>query len=84
MKNVTVIESPQLLVLYSYSTPVAYVDKCKGKVYRTTTKHSRTTTKHIKRFFDDYVIPQYFSAFNPIDVSQEELDKKFPISVGGF
>lgn len=81
MKNALVIESPQTLVLFSYSTPVAFFDKIEKEVYRTKTSHSRTTTRHINLFFKNYIISQHLSAFNPILIEQEKLNKMFPLTV---
>lgn len=85
MSKATVIESPGTLVLFSYTTPVAYFDKVTLKVYKTEEKHSRTTQRHLTTFFRDYIINnQLLSAFSVISVTQEELNKKFPLSITTF
>jgi len=81
MSTATIIESPETLVLFSYTTPVAYVNKLTGEVFKTSKKHSKTTTKHINQFFSEKVIGNTHSAFNVIEVEQETLDKKFPLSI---
>lgn len=85
MAKATVIESPHTLVLFSYSTPVAYFDKLNLKAYKTTEKHSRTTQRHLTTFFREYIIDKkLMSAFNTISISQEELNEKFPLSITTF
>lgn len=49
--NMVEIETPtNIKILFSYETPVAYIEN--GKGYKTKTFHSRTTSKHINKFFD--------------------------------
>jgi len=85
MKNCTVIESPNLLVCFSYNVPVAYFNKVTNKAFRTRTIHSNTTSKHINLFFREYIIAKgrYVNIFNftPYAIDQNELDKKFPLSI---
>lgn len=81
MKQVTKIEDNQKLALFSYSTPVAYLDKTTGNVYKTSKKWSATTTKHINAFMREIIESGLMVAFNPVSVEQEELDKLFPFSV---
>jgi len=45
--NMTEIETDNLLVLFSYKTPVAYCQLPHGPYYKTNQKWSKTTTKHI-------------------------------------
>ena len=83
-KSATIIESAETLVLFSYETPVAYVNKLTNEVFVTDTKHSRTTDRQIKKFFKEQVIGVYLSAFNPKVLTQEELSNKFPLSIKGL
>lgn len=83
-KSATIIESSETLVLFSYETPVAYVNKTTREVFVTDTKHSRTTDRQIKKFFNEQVIGKYLSAFNPIVVTQQELSDKFPLTIKGL
>lgn len=53
-----------LKVLFSYKTPVAYIDG-DGITYVTKTKWSRTTSKHIN---------QWATGFDRIEVPQEQID----------
>lgn len=48
--NQTLIEVNDVLIFFSYNTPVAA--KIKGKCYRTSEKHSVTTSKHINAWLD--------------------------------
>jgi hypothetical protein len=48
----TLIDTPDLLVLFSYSTPVASYDKRTLDYYRTDKKWSMTTTRHINKWLD--------------------------------
>ena len=84
MSKATIIESPQTLLLFSYTTPVAYYNKTTQQAYVTEQKHSKTTTKHINQFFKEYVIPHYLSAFTPNKLPQEELNQLFPFSITQF
>ena len=45
--NEAELETDNITVLFSYSTPVACHVKGTGEYYRTQEKHSSTTTKHI-------------------------------------
>jgi len=82
-KSVTIIETTDSIVLFSYSTPVAYFDKLNQKVFQTNKKWSRTTTKHINEFYGRYIL-NHLSAFNPEYLDQEILDQKFPMCVTRF
>ena len=50
--NMTEVETERYLVLFSYQTPVAYLDKETGKLFHTRTKYSKTTSKHINQWLD--------------------------------
>lgn len=50
--NMTELTTDTHIVLFSYSTPVAYEDKGTSKCYRTSKKWSRTTSKHINKWLD--------------------------------
>jgi hypothetical protein len=50
--NMTLLDTPDLLVLFSYSTPVASYDKKRHDYYRTDKKWSMTTTRHINKWLD--------------------------------
>ena len=39
-------------ILFSYKTPVAYIDNKTGQAYQTSKKWSRTTSKHINKWLD--------------------------------
>lgn len=83
-KSATIIESAETLLLFSYETPVAYVNKTTKEVFVTDTKHSRTTDRQIKKFFREQVIGVYLAAFNPKVITQDELNSKFPLSIKGL
>jgi hypothetical protein len=50
--NVTEIETDEAIVLFSYSTPVAYQDKATGAFYRTSERYSVTTSRHINKWLE--------------------------------
>jgi len=50
--NMTLLETPQALVLFSYQTPVASYDKFTYDYSRTSKKWSKTTTRHINKWLD--------------------------------
>ena len=50
---ITEIETEHYKVLFSYKTPVAYIDKLNSKGYETNKKWSRTTTRHIYSWFNN-------------------------------
>jgi len=50
--NVTEVETDNVVVLFSYSTPVAYMDKGSGQFFRTTERFSNTTSKHINKWLE--------------------------------
>jgi len=50
--NMTLLQTPSALVLFSYSTPVAVYDKSKHDYYRTAKYWSKTTTRHINKWLD--------------------------------
>lgn len=81
MKKAIVIESPKMLVLFSYTTPVAFYDKVNQKVYQTLVKHSRTTSRHINLFFKKFILPHHLSAFSPEKVTQDKLNEMFPLTI---
>ena len=61
--NKAELETDNMTVLFSYSTPVACLDRDTGEYYRTQEKHSSTTTKHINSWLAGVVatpLPQTF------------------------
>ena len=50
--NMNLIDTPDLIVLFSYSTPVASYDKHTYDYHRTAKKWSKTTTRHINKWLD--------------------------------
>ena len=55
--NATVHENERYIVLYSYKTPVAFIDKQEQKAYdilRLIYKYTSTSAQHIAKFFNDY------------------------------
>jgi hypothetical protein len=50
--NMNLIDTPDYLVLFSYSTPVACYDKHTYDYHRTDTKWSMTTTRHINKWLN--------------------------------
>jgi hypothetical protein len=67
--NMTQIETDNYLVLFSYRTAAAYIDKQTGEAYRTDRYWSQTTTRHINKWFKDM---GYGHA--PVQISQKLLD----------
>jgi hypothetical protein len=50
--NMTLLETPAHIVLFSYATPVASFDKGNYSFNRTAKKWSMTTTRHINKWLD--------------------------------
>ena len=50
--NMNLIDTPDYLVLFSYSTPVACYDKNSLDYYCTAKKWSMTTSRHINKWLD--------------------------------
>ena len=50
--NMTLLETPKHIVLFSYATPVASFDTATYSFHRTTKKWSKTTTRHINKWID--------------------------------
>ena len=50
--NMTLLETPAHIVLFSYATPVASFDKGTYSFNRTSKKWSMTTTRHINKWLD--------------------------------
>lgn len=50
--NMTLLETPKHIVLFSYATPVASFDKSTYSFNRTAKKWSMTTTRHINKWLD--------------------------------
>jgi hypothetical protein len=50
--NMTLLETPAHIVLFSYQTPVASFDKTTYSFNRTAKKWSMTTTRHINKWLD--------------------------------
>lgn len=83
-KSATIIEGPETLVLFSYTTAVAYFNKRTKEVFVTDTKHSRTTSRHISAFLNEHITGKLLSAYTPKVIPQEELTKMFPLNVKGL
>lgn len=63
--NQTELTTGSHTVLFSYRTPVAYVDHGTGQAYKTAKKWSKTTSKHITR---------WLQGRTATEVSQDVLD----------
>ena len=50
--NMTLLDTPAHIVLFSYQTPVASYDKTKHEYYRTDKRWSQTTSRHINKWLD--------------------------------
>ena len=50
--NMTLLETPAHIVLFSYATPVASFDKGTYSFNRTAKKWSMTTSRHINKWLD--------------------------------
>ena len=50
--NMTLLETPAHIVLFSYETPVASFDKGTYSFHRTAKKWSMTTTRHINKWLN--------------------------------
>lgn len=50
--NMTLLETPKHIVLFSYATPVASFDKATYSFNRTSKKWSMTTSRHINKWLD--------------------------------
>jgi hypothetical protein len=50
--NMTLLDTPYALILFSYKTPVAIYDKGNLTYYRTDKKWSVTTSRHINKWLD--------------------------------
>jgi len=50
--NMTLLETPAHIVLFSYATPVASFDKSLYQFNRTNKRWSNTTTRHINKWLD--------------------------------
>ena len=49
-RNTSEITTDRYVILFSYNTPVAYLDLDHDKCFVTETKYSRTTSKHISKW----------------------------------
>jgi hypothetical protein len=70
-QNMTEIETDKYFVLFSYKTPVAYINRSTGKAYRTEKNWSKTTTKHVNYWFSQLKCPEGYTF---TQVPQDELD----------
>ena len=55
--NATVYENERFIVLISYTTTIAFIDKCERKAYdilRLVHGYTATSAQHIAKFFNDY------------------------------
>lgn len=50
--NMTLLKTPDSLVLFSYSTPVALYELKTYRYFRTGKKWSKTTSRHINKWLD--------------------------------
>jgi len=50
--NMTLLETPKQIVLFSYATPVASFDKTTYRFNRTAKRWSMTTTRHINKWLN--------------------------------
>jgi hypothetical protein len=50
--NMTEVITEKYRVLFSYRTPVAYVDRSNNHWYKTIARWSNTTTRHINKWND--------------------------------
>jgi len=50
--NMTLLETPKHIVLFSYATPVASFDKATYSFNRTSKKWSMSTSRHINKWID--------------------------------
>ena len=66
--NMTLLETPKHIVLFSYATPVASFDKSTYRFNRTSKKWSVTTSRHINKWLD---------GANAIEQSQDYFDNLF-------
>mgnify|MGYP003342708041 FL=1 len=66
--NMTLLETPKHIVLFSYATPVASFDKSTYRFNRTSKKWSMTTSSHINKWLD---------GANAIDQPQDYFDNLF-------
>ena len=66
--NMTLLDTPDNLILFSYQTPVASYDKNSLEYYRTAHKWSMTTTRHINKWLD---------GANAIEQPQDYFDNLF-------
>lgn len=69
--NMNELETSDLKVLFSYRTPVAFVNKETGIFYKTSKKWSRTTSRHISQWLAEFP----YSRGNVHEVDQETIDK---------
>lgn len=68
--NVTELELVNGYVLFSYQTPVAFMMKSTGEIYKTTKKWSVTTSRHINKWLSK--VAKYK---NVIEKPQEWFDE---------
>ena len=50
--NMTLLKTPDSLVLFSYATPVAIYELSTYRYFKTAKKWSKTTTRHINKWLD--------------------------------
>ena len=66
-QNQTEVTNGNMSILFSYNTPVAYVNHQLGKFFKTSKKWSKTTSKHINQWLD---------GSDASEISQEQLEKE--------
>ena len=69
--NMTELDTKDLTILFSYKTPVAFVNKETSIFYRTSKKWSQTTTRHINAWLKEFP----YARNNTHEISQETIDK---------
>jgi hypothetical protein len=74
MENKTILQTMQKIVLISYKTPVAFLDKQSKTLFQTTSKYSKTTSKHQNNFTGSMI--ESGAAQQVVNISQTELIEK--------
>jgi len=72
--NMNELETEDLAILFSYSTPVAFFNKETGMFYKTVKKWSQTTTRHINQWLSRYTDRGYQTT-DVCDIEQKTIDK---------
>lgn len=72
-QNMNEVETDRYIVLFSYKTPVAYIDKSSGKYFKTSKFWSQTTSRHITQWKKESLAGLHLDIVLE-DVDQESLD----------